>query len=660
MSTHGPRLFRPLPPRCTAWIVVCLLTTAGVLGAAEDYKLRSPSGLVTATVGRDDTGALQWSLAHRGHAVILTSPLGVTLDGIDLGRSVELGAPTPHELHETYPWRGSKRVATNHARVYRFPIRSGPGPAIDWELEARVFNDGFAFRSRIPGQGARRVTGEASTWTLPSTASVWFQTNTGDYEGAYQQARADALPRVTRRDGKEWPVSLGPPVTAEIPDVGFALLTEANLRRYSGMTFKAVAPARLTAEFEDDPKGFVLEGEIVTPWRVTLVTPTLDGLVNSDLIPNLCDPPDPALFPQGPDTPWITPGRALVTWCVFGNDGAQWQRQKWFVDRAAALRHELLLVDAGWRTERWGWLKDQGDVWARLKELCDHAARRGVGIIVWHAYPEGRDDGPGLTRADARRELFARCADAGAQGVKIDFFNSESLEVIQAQEELVRLAAEHRLTINFHGTHKPTGESRTWPNEITREGLREQEYVLWDSLPLEHYTALPFTRMAVGHSDFLPAYVRPQFLRNTTATFQAALAIVATSSFVSWPDHPDDYLVSPLLGLLQAIPVAWDETRVLPGTAIGELAAFARRSGDDWFLAVLNGSAQVRTWTTEAAFLGKGRFTATLYREAPPHRSVVSTETGYALTVPAAPDAPILQTTLAPGAAFIAWIRPTP
>ena len=203
----------------------------------------------------------------------------------------------------------------------------------------------------------------------------------------------------------------------------------------------------------------------------------------------------------------MRPGKAPCTWMVFGNDGAQWDRQKWFVDVSAATGCEYLLVDAGWRTERWGWLKDGGDLWARAAELCRYAAERNVGIVLWHAYPEGRDDGPGLTTVEAREELFRNCQKAGVKGVKIDFFNSESKAVIEAYEDLLRRAAKYQLMINFHGANKPTGEARTWPNEITREGIREQEYVLWDTLPLAHYGALPFTRMAGGPRRF-PARLR--------------------------------------------------------------------------------------------------------------------------------------------------------
>ena len=203
--------------------------------------------------------------------------------------------------------------------------------------------------------------------------------------------------------------------------------------------------------------------------------------------------------------------------------------------------------------------------------------QRDVGIFVWHAYPEGRGDGPGLTDPEARNTLLRKCHEAGVKGVKIDFFDSERKEIVAVCEEILRTAAEHQLMVNFHGANKPTGEVRTWPNEITREGIREQEYVLWDELPLSHYAALPFTRMVAGHADFLPGYVRPQYLRNTTAVFQMATAVVFTSPFICWPDHPDAYLESPFLSLIRDLPPVWDETRVLDGSAIGKFVALARR-----------------------------------------------------------------------------------
>lgn len=659
-NTHPPAARQPRTGaqgfRSAAVLLVAawaLSRLAGGTAAAAGIHVASPDGSLVARIEPAANGRWQWSLQRGRQVLIEPSPLGLIVDGVDLGLGSRAGPAVMSSRRETYPWRGVKRIATNHCEGVRLPLVHTASGTL-WEIEARVFNDGFAYRYHVPGPGERRVEGEASSWTVPPEARLWYQTNTGDYEGAYQSARAVDIPvRVAIEGGRSRPVRIGPPVTVELPGGGFLLLTEAALFRYSGMTLRPTGSTRLEAVFEDDPQGFTLRGPIASPWRVTVATPDLGGLVNSDVVPNLNEPPDPRHFPDGARTDWIQPGRALITWCVFGNDGAQWHLQKWFVEQCAALHCEYLLVDAGWRTERWGWLKDGGDAWARLKELCEYAARRNVGIVVWHAFPEGRDDGPGLTRPEARRELFRRCQEAGVKGVKIDFFNSERLEIVEAYEDLSRLAAEHRLTINFHGAHKPTGEVRTWPNEITREGIREQEYVLWDRLPLEHYAALPFTRMAVGHSDFLPTYVRAKYLRNTTAVFQMATAILSTSSFVCWPDHPDDYRASPFLGLIQQLPLDWEETRVLPGSRIGSLAAFARRSGDHWYLGVLNGTERPVEWQTDLGFLADGDFIGTDYRDADPRPTGVHSEVGWQVK-----RGDLRRVELAPGGGWVAWLRP--
>lgn len=632
-------------------MILGLVLTAPGVCRAQTLQLESPGGVLCAEVRTTTEGRLVWSLTRLGATIFETSPMGITVDGVDLGQGAALGEATSSLVHETFIRRGVKPQGTNHCRAYQVPVRHA-GSGSPWVLELRLFDDGFAWRYRVPGNGARRVNGEASAWTLPSTAWAWFQTDVRNYEGEYQRARAIEIPTQTQTAEGRRDVRLGPPVTLELEQGGYVLLSEANLRRYSGMKLRRVEN-RLEATFDDDPQGFTVEGEIVSPWRVALVVADLNALVNSDVIPSLADPPDPQLFPQAGAEDWIRPGRALVTRCVFGNDGAQWHLQKWFVDQCAALDCEFLLLDGGWRSEKWGFLAGGANEWARLKELCDYAANQGVGIVVWHAFPEGRDDSPGLTRPGARDEFFQRCQEAGVQGVKIDFFDVESLEVVEAWEDLTRRAAMHHLTINFHGSNKPTGEVRTWPNHITREGIREQEYVLWDKLPRAHYAALPFTRLAVGHGDFLPGYVNQKFLRNTLAVFQMGTAIVATSPFLCWPDHPEDYRASVFLGLVQAMPVVWDETRVLPGSTIGGRVAFARRAGNQWFVAALNCADQSTTWELDLTWLGDAPCTATLYRDTVGAESGIDVQTGVDLD-----SKGLLKLELPPGGGFIGWFKP--
>lgn len=583
-----------------------------VSGWCAGLNVSSPDGSLRMRWGVDAQGHLVYSVVQGDRVRLEEARAGLWLDGVDLGAGATLGEPVMRQISETFAWRGNKRLATNHCQAAEVPVRTG---GRDWTLEVRVFRDGAAFRYRVPGSGTRRVRGESTAWQIPKDATVWFQTDTDDYEGNYQKALADQIPLEEEIESKKRSTHLGPPVTIEYRDGAIGMISEASLRGYSGMTLRPQGGAKFGIVFQDDPEGWNHEGPVVSPWRVLLVCADLNALVNSDVIPALCDPPDPGLFPKGMATEWLQPGKAPCTWMVFGNDGAQWHRQKWFVDLCAATGCEYLLVDAGWRSEKWGWLKDGGDVWARAAELCRYAADRKVGIFLWHAYPEGRDDSPGLTRAEAREELMRECQKAGVRGVKIDFFNSESKAVVEDCEDLLRRAAAHRLMVSFHGCNKPTGEVRTWPNEITREGIREQEYVLWSVLPLEHYGALPFTRMAAGHADFLPGYLQKRHLKNTTATFQMAATIVFSSPFLCWPDNPEAYLHSPWLSFVREVPANWDETRVLAGTRIGDTVLMARRRGEEWYVAALNCRAETRTLELDVSSLGVASKSLALYRD---------------------------------------------
>lgn len=604
------------------------LTTVLILPALPasgetNHSFLSPDGKLKATVTTDETGRLTFAVARAATVVVEPSPLGVIVDGKDTGLGVTPGNPRSREIRETYPWLGGKAEAVNHCLEHILPI-ARQADDMTWTLEVRVFNDGVAYRYRLPGKSKRRITGEATAWRLPKDSPVWWQDNTRNYEGVYRRSLVEKIPTKTNKGG----AFIGCPLTVELPGGGYALISEGCLYKYSGMTLRPTGTTTLQAVFQDDPDGWVMDGEIVSPWRVTIVAEDLNALVNSDVIPSLGEPPDPRLFPQGANTEWIRPGKGPCTWAVFFNDGAQWFRQKWFVDMCAAMNCEYLLVDAGWRTERWGFLRDGGDVWARLKELCEYGAARKVGIIVWNAYPEGRNDGPGLTDPKTRREFFQKCKAAGAKGVKIDFFDSESRQIIEVYEDILRETAELQLMVSFHGANKPTGETRTWPHEITREGLREQEYVLWQELPLPHYGALPFTRMVAGHGDFLPGFVRPKFLRNTTAVFQLATAVIFTSPFICWPDHPEAYLDSPFLNLVRTMPPVWDETRVLQGSAIGECVAFARRSGSDWYVGILNCRDQERPYELDLSFLADGDYQATLCHDMKGPKTASRTEAG--------------------------------
>jgi alpha-glucosidase len=197
----------------------------------------------------------------------------------------------------------------------------------------------------------------------------------------------------------------------------------------------------------------------------------------------------------------------------------------------------------------------------------------------------------------------------------VDFLNAESLDRIRFEEAVLRIAATNRLLVNFHGCRKPGGESRTYPNELTREAIRGLELNKMQEGPITpaHNAALPFTRFVVGAADYTPVgFSRPG---PTTYAHQLATLVLYTSPMQVIAENPDLLLnntkLQPALDVLKAVPSVWDETRVLEPSKIGELAIMARRSGATWFLAAVNGGKQAVVLNTlDLSFLSKDSYNA--------------------------------------------------
>lgn len=581
--------------------IVGLVSGAVLVGLAGgcSMSITSPNGQVRTRVRVADDGRLTYRVERAGQPIILDAPLGIVVDAVDLGEGVKTGRMERYAGTEAFAWRGTHSHAVNPYRGARIPVRHVASDT-RYTLEVRAFDDGVAWQYVVPRAGAGRVGGEATAFVLPDGASIWFQTNTANYEGIHKKKAVSEL---------EAGQFMGMPVTIELPDGTYAAITEAALFNYSGMTLRHDGAARLVGVFQDDPEGWPAESEIRTPWRVVLTGPDLNTLVNSTVIPALCPPPDPQLFPEGMNTAWIRPGRNLWHW--WSSDSIGFTEQKAWIDAASALGFDGYLVDEGWDY----WPDGGRDKWDLLKELVDYARQRNVDLWVWKACPD-RNNVPGIMEAGPRQEFLKRCKAAGVTGVKIDFMDSESKAMVDFDESTLREAAALQLMVNFHGANKPTGEPRTYPNEMTREGIRGLEYNKWSALPPHHYASLPFTRMLAGHADFTPCTFNPEYLKGTTVTQQLATAIVYTSPLLHWADKAEWYQKSSALELVKEIPTCWDETRVLPGSAIGELAAFARRKGDAWYIAVLNGG-EARELRIDVSKLGGSPWSATLVEDVP-------------------------------------------
>jgi len=184
--------------------------------------------------------------------------------------------------------------------------------------------------------------------------------------------------------------------------------------------------------------------------------------------------------------------------------------------------------------------------------------------------------------------------------------------MIDRYQSILRESAARHIMVNFHGANKPAGEARTWPNELTREGiygLEHRQTAEWS----RHNTTLPFTRYLAGAADYTPV-VFGERRKETSWAHQIATAAVFTSPLLVFGAHPQSLLDNAAVDVIRNLPSTWDETVVLPSSEIGELAAFARRKGTTWFVAVLNGPT-ARTVRIDLGFLGKGRYDALVVRD---------------------------------------------
>jgi len=265
------------------------LPIVGISGSVKsgpnDVTITSPKGQVQTIVTVNDEGRLCYTIERikpKRTIILEESSMGITIDDTDFGMGVKIGEPEQYSINEKYPWRGVHPVAVNNCIGAKIPITHTDSNT-PYTLDVRVFDDGMGYRYVVPGEGERAVSAEASVWNLPDDCNMWYQTVLNNYEGVHKKEN------VMVKDP-----NIGFPVTVEYPDGTYAAITEAGLFAFSGMTLEADGTSTLNGVFLDD-ESWQETGEISTPWRVTITGPDLNALVNSDIVHNLCPPPDAEL-----------------------------------------------------------------------------------------------------------------------------------------------------------------------------------------------------------------------------------------------------------------------------------------------------------------------------------------------------------------------------
>ena len=506
---------------------------------------------------------------------------------------------------------GKRLVCSNEGNEYATTLGEGV------KMVLRLYNDGIAFRYEYP----EAWTGSDPTvYRIPEGTRRWMQQWTDSYEGYFPLSTTYKVEPVPSFSGiskseegynNRW----GYPALLEPQDGVFVLISEANIEHgqsasclYNDKELYKVVPA-------DRTKGTV---PIVrnTPWRVAIIG-SLGDVVESTLITDVSNPCQIA------DTSWIQPGVVSWVYWAYNHGSNDYSIIKKYVDMAATLHLPYVLIDAEW---------DQMDQLASnegktIEDAIAYAKEKGVKPMIWYNSSVGWVDGAPtpkyrLNKPEDREKEFAWCEKLGVAGVKIDFFSGDNQMNMDYCLDLLESAARHHLLVNFHGATIPRGWQRTWPNLMSTEGVYGAEW--YNNVPTftakaaAHNATLPFTRNVIGPMDYTPcAFSDSQHPHITTHAHELALTVLFESGLQHLADKPESYFAQPqeVQDFFSHLPAVWDETRFVSGYP-GESAVLARRSGDIWYIAGINGSDEEKELALPLDDILKTPFKATAFLDA--------------------------------------------
>ncbi len=599
-----------------------MLAGIAAYSAPKTYKINSPDGKIVVTVnaGTDIT----WSAAYQGKEIITSLKAGMiqstgkTFGENETVRKAVYGK-TDQVLEPVVPHKHSKIEDKCNTLLVTF--RSG------FAINFRVYNDGIAYRFETALKGEVIIKNEISELSLPAGSGSWYpleESFMSHNERQYIYSSVDTL-----KD--KHLASL--PALFTVGNINL-LLTEADIQDYPGMWLRGTGAGGLKGVFPAYPETERLQGDrnlFITktkdyiaqtagtrtfPWRAFVIAENDAKLIESEMVYKLGAPN------KLENTGWIRPGQVAWDWWnannIYGVDfssGINTETYKYYIDFAAKNGIEYIIIDDGWYPLGKTVLKSIPEI--DVPELCRYAQSKNVGVILWVVWNLFWDE---IDEAVALYEKW------GAKGVKVDFMQRDDQKVVNFYHEAARKTFEHHLLIDFHGSYKPDGIIRTWPNAVTREGVMGMENNKWSkNITPDHELTLPFTRMVAGPMDFTPgaminmekANFTPIFTRPSsqgTRVHQMALYVLYESPLQMLSDSPSNYMKEQeCTDFIVNIPVVWDDLKVLQAK-IADYLLLARRSGNDWFVGGLT-DWDPREMELDLSFLPAGEFVMEIFQD---------------------------------------------
>jgi alpha-glucosidase len=497
-------------------------------------------------------------------------------------------------------------------------------------VQVRAFNDGIAFRYQFPKAVADSLflIQEKSDFQIagnPFVHALVLPDFLSSHEGNYLHRYYQDLPIDSLMDM---------PILFEYPGKIYMAITEAALLDYAGM-YLVKTGSGLLSNLSPLPSrpAFAVVASLphTSPWRVLLISNRPGRFLETNMITDLA-PPN-----RIKDMSWVKPGKTTFPWWngnvttdTLNAPGNNFVTQQYYIDFCARSKIEYhSVVEYGLHQ----WYQDDGINFMPgpnsnvlkpvpgldMKEVCDYAHGRGVGVRVWvhwkALYP----------RLDSAFALFEQW---GLSGMMVDFMDRDDQEMVNIQTEILQKAADHHLHIQFHGAYKPTGLSRTYPNEFTREGTLNYEADKWDpqGVSPDHDLDIAFTRLIAGSTDYhlggfravIPNKFRAQYTRPLvlgTRAHMMAMYVVMENANAMVCDYPEAYENQPGFDFIQQVPVTWDKTTVLDAIP-DKYLVIARKKKNDWWIGCINSdSSRTMKINPQVFFDEKGKCRITIYQD---------------------------------------------
>ena len=622
--------------RSIAILIGIISFSSSINAAVSASVVRSPDKKITLTIHTD--APLGYSISVDGQPVLVRSRLGLELtDDVKLGENPVLLSEKRRSADNHWENKlGKNRKVKDHYNELNLTMKEGNHT---FGVIARAYNDGVAFRLVIPkqlGMDSIIVTRDITEFTFADDNQVW---------AGWNNAEGDSRPEGGFIGSQEWQFKpnklsgLNPNFKHGLPflvqtSAAYVAITESDLLDWSAMwlvpktgvkntleiqltppipvrPWKSNIPAGVTKKEHSDSLQIPTQKGLVaaktphnSPWRTFIIGRKPSDLIQSDLVLNLSTPS------KITDTSWIIPGMSSwgTWWSAIGENDLPTLKQ--YIQVAADM----------------GWPYQLSEIYDKsiVPDLVAYGKERGVRIWLWYHFNDFIDS------AVYKRE-FPKIAKWGIAGLKIDFIDRDDQWTVNWYEDICRKAAENHLLIDFHGAYKPTGLIRTWPNQITREGIQGNEYNKWSKRETpEHRATLPFTRVLAGPGDYTPGgFINrqpSQFGKEKTSTqtqgtraSELAMFILIESPFTVACDSYDNYKdkdgkYKPGMDFLKGLPTVWDETRGLAGE-VGKYVVEVRRNGKNWYLAAISDSTS-RELQVPLNFLSKGNWKITEWEDA--------------------------------------------